>query len=78
MGIVFGREGSRKEEFSRDQSEEAWGHVCRKGGSNSLGSSIPRGKRKRGILARIKFKFLEKDKHISHMTLNVGVAMREK
>jgi hypothetical protein len=78
LGIVFGREGSRKEEFGRDQSEEAWGHVCRKGGSNSLGSSIPRGKRKRGISVRIKFKFLEKDQHISHMPLNVGVVMRTK
>jgi hypothetical protein len=78
LGIGFGREGSRKEESGRDQSEEAWGQVCRKGGSNSLGSSIPRGKRKRGILVRIKFKFLEKDKHISHMTLNVGAVMRAK
>jgi hypothetical protein len=29
-------------------------------------------------LVRIKFKFLEKDKHISHMTLNVGTVMRAK
>jgi hypothetical protein len=75
LGLGFGREGSPKEESGRDQSEEAWGQVCRKGGSNSLGSSGPQGKRKRGSSVRIKFKVLEKDQHISHMPLNVGAVM---
>jgi hypothetical protein len=64
LGLGFGREGNPKEESGKDQSKEASGWVCRKGGSYGLGSSGPQGNRKREGSVRIKVKFLEKDQQI--------------